>query len=305
MAKHHAMIIVNPNADLGRARIKAASLRPIVDEFGGADWIGTVYPTHAIEIARRAIEDEYAIVVAGGGDGTTHEVINAFMQFPKEKRPKLGVIPLGSGNDFAHAIGMDPRPEMALRQIFTGKSKDIDIGRMVDDHGRVEYWSNAVGVGFDAIVTIRSRKFTYLKGFLIYLMAVLQTIMLNHEAPNFKIKTDTESLEERLLLFVLCNGSREGGGFMVAPMAKPDDGIYQYAGIRQVSRLTMLRILPEVMKGTHGRLPQVIMGDFHKMEIESNHPMIIHVDGEIIAGFNSDIQWFSSEMIPGAIQVVV
>jgi diacylglycerol kinase (ATP) len=305
MAKHKAIIIVNPNADLGRARIKAASLRSIVDEFGGADWIGTVYPTHAIEIARQAIENEYSLVIAGGGDGTTHEVINAFMQFPKEKRPKLGVIPLGSGNDFAHAIGMDPRPVMALRQIFTGKPKDIDIGRMVDEHGRVEYWSNAVGVGFDAAVTIHSRKFTYLKGFLIYFLAVLQTILLNHEAPLFKIKTDTESLEERLLLFVLCNGSREGGGFLVAPTAKPDDGIYQYAGIRQVSRLTMLRILPEVMKGTHGRLPQVIMGDFHKLEIESDIPMIIHIDGEIIAGFNSDIQWFSSEMIPGAVQVVV
>jgi len=305
MEKHNAIIIVNPNADLGRARIKAATLRPIVDEYGGADWIGTVYPTHAIEITRRAIEAGYNLVIAGGGDGTTHEIINAFMLFPKEQRPKLGVIPLGSGNDFAHAIGMDPSPSIALRQIFTGKTIDIDIGRMVDDHGRVEYWGNAIGVGFDATVTIRSRKFTYLKGFLIYLVAVLQTILLNHEAPNFKIKTDMETLEEKLLLLVLCNGSREGGGFLVAPKAKPDDGVYQYTGIRQVSRLTMLRILPEVMKGTHGRLSQVIMGDFHKMEIESDTPMVIHIDGEIIAGFNSDIQWFSSEMIPGAIQVVV
>ncbi|MBN1536929.1 MAG: diacylglycerol kinase family lipid kinase [Anaerolineales bacterium] len=305
MGKHKAIIIVNPNADLGRARIKAALLRSIVDELGGADWIGTVYPSHAIEITRRAIEDDYSLIIAGGGDGTTHEVINAFMQFPKEKRPKLGVIPLGSGNDFAHAIGMNPLPEMAVRQIFTGKIKQIDVGRMVDDHGRIEYWANAIGIGFDATVTIRSRKFTYLKGFLIYLMAVLQTILLNHEAPCFKIKTDCESLEEKLLLFVLCNGSREGGGFLVAPTAKPDDGVYQYTGIRQVSRLTMLRILPEVMKGTHGRLSQVIMGDFHKLEIESNLPMIIHVDGEIIAGFNSDIQWFSSEMIPGAIQAIV
>jgi diacylglycerol kinase (ATP) len=305
MKKHNALIIVNPNADLGRALVKAASLRPIVDQFGGADWIGTVFPTHAIEITRQAIEDGYELIIAGGGDGTTHEVINAMMQFPKEQRPNLGVIPLGSGNDFAHAIGMDPHPEMALRQVFTGKPKNIDIGRMVDDGGRVEYWSNAVGVGFDATVTIRSRKFTYLKGFLIYFLAVLQTILLDHAAPHFKIKTESESLEEQLLLFVLCNGSREGGGFLVAPMAKPDDGTYQYAGIRQVSRLTMLRILPEVMKGTHGRLPQVIMGEFHKLEIESDRPMIIHVDGEIIAGFNSDIQWFSSEMIPGAIQVIV
>lgn len=305
MAKHKVLIIINPNADLGRARQKAATLKSIVDELGGADWAGTVYPTHAIEIARQAIEENYELIIAGGGDGTSHEVINALMQVPPENRPKLGFIPLGSGNDFAYAIGMHPDPQKAVRQIFNGRPKNIDIGKMVDEYGNVEYWGNAIGVGFDATVTIRSRKFTYLKGFLIYLLAVLQTILLNHEAPHFKIQTDQETFEEKLILFVLCNGSREGGGFMVAPKAKPDDGIYQYTGIKQVSRLTMLRILPQVMKGTHERLSQVRTGTFRKLSIQSNLPMIIHVDGEIIAGFDSNIRQFSSEMIPGAIQAIV
>lgn len=305
MIKHKALIIINPNADLGRACQKAASLHPIVEKFGGADWIGTVYPTHAIEITHRAIEDKYELIIAGGGDGTSHEVINALMQVPPEIRPKLGIIPLGSGNDFSHAIGMDPHPEVALQQIFTGQPKSVDIGRMVDEHGRTEYWGNAIGVGFDATVTIRSRQFTYLKGFLIYLLAVLQTILLNHEAPRFKIQTDNETFEEDFIMFVLCNGSREGGGFLVAPNAKPDDSIYEYTAIRAVTRLQMLRILPEVMKGTHSRLPQIRSGSFHKLNIESNLPMIVHMDGEILAGFDSDLHQFSSEMIPGAIQVVV
>lgn len=305
MAKHKALIIINPNADLGRAGQKAVILKSIVEELGGADWAGTVYPTHAIEITRQAIEDKYELIIAGGGDGTSHEVINALMQVPPENRPKLGIIPLGSGNDFAYAIGMNPDPKTAVRQIFTGQPKNIDIGKMVDEHGKVEYWGNAIGVGFDATVTIRSRKFTYLKGFLIYMLAVLQTIILDHEAPFFKIQTDQETFEDKLILFVLCNGSREGGGFMVAPKAQPDDGIYQYTGIKQVSRLTMVRILPEVMKGTHERLSQVRTGIFRKLSIESNIPMIIHVDGEIIAGFDSNIYRFSSEMIPGAIQAIV
>ncbi len=305
MAKHKVKLIVNPNADLGRAWHKAADLRPVVEEFGGADWTGTAYPTHAIELALQAAEENYELVIAAGGDGTAHEVINGLMQIPQGNRPYLGVIPLGSGNDFAHAIGMDPHPEVALRQIFTGNPKSIDIGKLVDDRGRVEYWDNAVGVGFDATVTIRSRNFTYLKGFLIYLMAVLQTILLNHESPHFKIKTDYESFEEEMVMFVLCNGSREGGGFLVAPTAKPNDGIHQYASIRRVSRLTMLRLLPEVMKGTHARFPQVRMGEFHKLELESDRPMVIHTDGEIFAGFGTDLRRFSSEIFPGAIQAVV
>src|SRR3990172_6830669 len=101
MPAHRIKIILNPNADLCRAWRSASDLRPIVDEFGGADWSGTVYPTHAIELARQAGEDGYQMVVAVGGDGTVHEVINGLMQLPAEKRPRLGVVPLGSGNDFA------------------------------------------------------------------------------------------------------------------------------------------------------------------------------------------------------------
>ncbi len=75
-------MILNPNADLGRAWRAAADLRPIVDRYGGADWAGTVYPGHASEIARQAALEGYQLVVAMGGDGTAHEVINGLMQVP-------------------------------------------------------------------------------------------------------------------------------------------------------------------------------------------------------------------------------
>ena len=81
------------------------------------------------------------------------------------------------------------------------------------------------GIGFDTTVTIRSRKLTWLRGFIIYLVAVLQTIILNHEAPRMKIITDTEEWEDENILFVIGNGNREGGGFHVTPDARPDDGL--------------------------------------------------------------------------------
>ncbi|MCS6907416.1 MAG: acylglycerol kinase family protein, partial [Anaerolineales bacterium] len=179
MHERKVKLIVNPNADLGRAEHKASSLKSITQEFGGVDWVKTAYPTHATELAQQAATDGYELVIAAGGDGTTHEVVNGLMQVAPERRPKLGVIPLGSGNDFAFAVGMHPEPEYALRQIFTGSPKLVDVGRVVDNNGRVEYWNNALGIGFDAIVTIRSRRFTAFRGFLIYLLAVLQTILFN------------------------------------------------------------------------------------------------------------------------------
>jgi diacylglycerol kinase (ATP) len=306
MPANKTKLIVNPNADMGRAWRTVADLRYLVEEFGGADWAGTVYPTHAIELAHQAAEAGYELVIAAGGDGTVHEVMNGLMKVPVERRPRLGIIPLGSGNDFAHAVGLDPQPSSALRQAFRGTSRRIDLGLFETGQGRREYFDNALGIGFDTTVTIRSRKLTWLRGFLIYLVAVLQTIILNHEAPRLRVVTDQENWEDETLMFVLGNGQREGGGFMVTPDARPDDGLLHYAAIRHVSRLMMLRLLPEVMKGTHGSFKnEVRTGVLRRMELHADRPLYVHADGEIVSGFASDLCDLNVEIIPGAIEVMV
>jgi diacylglycerol kinase (ATP) len=305
MPKHPIKLIVNPNADLGRAWRWASDLRPIVSEFGGADWTGTVYPTHAIDLARQAAEEGYELVIAAGGDGTVHEVINGLMQVPREKRPRLGIVPLGSGNDFSSAVGVDPRSSHAIRQILLGKPRSVDVGVLEDGRGRREYWSNAIGVGFDATVVIRSRQVPLVRGFLIYMVAVLQTIILNHDAPRLKVTTDQESWDENMVLLVLCNGGREGGGFKICPAARPDDGILHYTAVGPVSRPKMLRLLPSFMKGTHTNLKDVRIGTFKKLELCSDRPLTIHTDGEIYAGFGVDVRHLKVEIIPDALEVMV
>jgi YegS/Rv2252/BmrU family lipid kinase len=305
MPNNKVKLIINPNADLGRAWRWGADLRPIVEEFGGADWSGTVYPTHATELARQAADEGYDLVISVGGDGTVHEVINGLMSVPAEQRPKLGVVPVGTGNDFAHNVGAPERPEIAMRQALTGEPKKIDVGVVRDAHGRCEYWDNTLGIGFDATVTIRSRKVPVLHGFLVYLIAVLQTIMLNHDAPRMQVTTDQEKIDEELLMVVLCNGPREGGGFLVAPQAKNNDGWLDYTAIRKVSRPMMFRLIPEFMKGTHGRFKQVRMGKFKEFSLQTDRPLFIHMDGEIFAGFGTDVRQLSVELLPGALEVVV
>ena len=263
MKNKKAIFIINPNANMGQAWRQAADLRPIMQEYGGADWAGSVYPTHAIELTKKAVKDGYDLIIAGGGDGTVHEVVNAMMSFPKEKRPTLGVLPLGSGNDFSYSIGMDPDPGKALRQIFSGKEAWVDIGKLEDDLGRTEYFDNTIGIGFDAIVTIHSHKMPVVRGFLMYILAVLKTIFWNHNPVGMKVSLDGErKWEDELIMLTLCNGGREGGGFYLYPEAKNGDGVYHYVTVPNVSRLMMLRLLPAFMNGSHLKHPKVKFGDF-------------------------------------------
>lgn len=303
MRHHNIKMIINPNADMGNAWKLASDLRPIVDEFGGADWAGTVYPTHAVELAREAAVAGYDLVIAAGGDGTVHEVINGLMEMPPEQRPRLGVVPLGSGNDFAHALGVDKVPFKALRQVLTGQSRHIDVGLIEDNLGRREYWNNTLGVGFDATVTIRTHTLPVVRGFLMYFAAVMQTILFNHDALPLQIETDEGNWNEETMMMVICNGPREGGGFLVAPEARVDDGLFHYAAIRKVSRPMMLRLVPEVMNGTHGRFPQIRMGTFSKLALQADAPLRIHIDGEIFAGFGGDVRQLKVEMFPAAIEI--
>ena len=121
-------IILNPMADMGNAWRVARDLRSITEEHGGVDWSGTVYPGHAITLAKQAGEQGYDMVIAMGGDGTVHEVVNGLMMIPEEKRPILGVVPVGSGNDFGHAINISTQPTAALTRALDGEPS-TDAGR--------------------------------------------------------------------------------------------------------------------------------------------------------------------------------
>jgi YegS/Rv2252/BmrU family lipid kinase len=291
-------------ADMGNAWHVARDLRSITEQHGGVDWSGTVYPGHAIALAKQAGEQGYDLVIAMGGDGTVHEVMNGLMQIPAEKRPILGVVPVGSGNDFAHSINASTTSTEALKHAINGEPSTVDLGLMTDQHGRKEYFDNTLGLGFGAIVTIRSHQLPILRGFLMYLTAVIQTIILDHNPMKMQIESDNEKWEQKVIYLILCNGPREGGGFLVAPEAKNDDGILHYAMITDVSRPMMFRIVPEVMKGTHGRFKQVKMGTCKKFTLTSDRPLYIHADGEIFSGPGTDLRGATIEILPNALKVI-
>ncbi len=302
---HRVKLIFNPHSDRGRSWNLASSLVPIIEAHGGASWSATEYPEHATLLAEAAAHEGFDVIAAVGGDGTVHEVVNGLMRIPEAQRPSLAAVPIGSGNDFCNNIGIDPDIEKAMERVFHGEARTIDLGLIRDQDGRTEYWDNTLGIGFDASVTIHSYKITRLQGFMMYLWAVIQTIVRNHDAPRMRIVTDTEEIDQEVLMFVACNGPREGGGFHVAPDALLDDGLFHYALIENVSRAMMFRLIPEVMNGTHGRFKQVRLGSFRELELTSEEPVTIHTDGEIFAGFTSQVTGVKISILPGALKVIV
>lgn len=299
-------MIYNPEADRGRSYQVAGDLHQLSREWGGADWIGTDYPGHACELAAAAAEAGYESVIALGGDGTVHEVVNGLMMVESGRRPRLGVVPLGSGNDFCAGIGVPLDPAAAMRRIFKdGRVKSIDIGRVKDFSGRIEYWSNVLGIGFDAAINIQSRSIPWLHGFWMYLAAILRTIILKFERPLLDIDMDGINLSGRYLMLTIGNGAREGGGFRFAPDAEMDDGRLDYMLIDSISRWNMLRLLPEVMRGTHGRFPMVHLGRFQKLRLRADMALPIQADGEMFAPYAADVREVEVQVIPNALQVIV
>ena len=294
-------LILNPFANHGRSLQAAADLQPLTAGYD-AEWKGTEHPGHATELARQAGENGCDLVVACGGDCTAHEVVNGLMQVPEKKRPAFGIVPLGSGNDYAHILGVPEAPAEALSACLRGKPRALDVGSVRDGKGRVEYFDNTIGIGFDAAVTIHTRRMTAIHGFMMYFVATLQTILRNFNPMDLHVETDSEAWNQPTIMLTLCNGPREGGGFLVTPEAKLDDGILNYVTVRKISRLTMLRLVPEFMKGSQARFEQVRMGTCRRMTVTRRQPLYVHCDGEIFSGFGTDVRNLTIEILPAALR---
>ncbi len=303
---HPTLLLFNPVADHGRSGQKASDLRAIVEEMGGADWRGTEYPAHAIELAAAAGDQGYQTVVALGGDGTVHEVVNGLMRVPPERRPRLGLVPLGSGNDFAggNALADTENSQVAIRRAFSAGERAVDLALIRDGNGRSEYFDNTVGIGFDAAVNIRTRKMKRIHGFPMYLTATLQCIVRNFDAPHMRVSYDGGTLDQRMLMLTVGNGPREGGGFITTPDSKIDDGCLEFVTVDQVSQIRMLQLVPAFMAARQGAERDVHLMRTTKLTIDADRALPIHIDGELFAPYEADVRHVAIEVVPGALRVV-
>jgi diacylglycerol kinase (ATP) len=308
-------IIFNPAADRGHAAEKEPIIREAFEEAVRTaesegrsydlDWVSTEYPEHAIALAREAADRQFDLVVAVGGDGTIHEAINGLMAVEREQRPKLGVVPGGSGNDFAHNFGVPGDIGKAVQAVMADTARPIDLGMVTDDRGRCVYIDNTMGIGFSGVVNINTRKRKWLRGFFAYLVAVLETIIV---PPWLEVRLtvdDKEPVTCELCMLSINNGPREAGGFPTGIGALMDDGLLTFLLMRKMRSLRLLRFLPVVMAGRHLNHPEFFTSENAKrLVIETDRPMVIHTDGEVFSTADMGLHALEVEVVPGAVQVM-
>jgi diacylglycerol kinase family enzyme len=181
----------------------------------------------------------------------------------------------------------------------------VDVGLIRDAAGRSEYFNNTLGIGFDAAINIRSRKLKYLTGFAMYLTATLQSIALNFDPPHMQVAYDDGALDQRITMLAVGNGPREGGGFLITPDAKVDDGVFDFVFIGGVTQFRMLQLVPKVMNASHVHEPDVKILRTTRLTVDADRALPIHIDGELFAPYEANIRHVEIALIPQAIQVIV
>ncbi|OGO12440.1 MAG: hypothetical protein A2Y93_09070 [Chloroflexi bacterium RBG_13_68_17] len=298
-------LIVNPAAGAGTG----AKSIPEIDRLMQASRLPytltqTARRGHAIELARQAALAGADVIVACGGDGTSNEVINGLQAARKQGiTAALGLLCVGRGNDFAHAVGVPVALEAGVATLARDHRRLIDLGRVaggVVPEGR--FFGSCVGVGFDAVTTIEAAKLPRWGGFLSFLVAVLRTIFLFPNGPTVRLDYDGQSLTTPTLMVSIMNGRRLGGGFWMAPTAQPDDGLFDLCVVRQCSRRRILALIPHFMRGTQPTQPEIRMLQARRITIEAIAGVLpAQTDGEIISTQDKRLD---IELLPRALEVV-
>lgn len=272
----HAHVIVNPAAGRGAARrAESVVARAFRAQGWAVDLVRTEGPGHGQELAARAVDLGARHVVAVGGDGTVHEVANGLLRTDTDAA--LGVVPIGSGNDFAKIAGVYGHdPTRAVARLVTAKPRRFDAGRVLG-----EWFVNSLGFGFGPAVVQTRNRMVNLRGFLSYLVPIVKTFfefqppVLDVAAPGFR--------EQGYMMMVeVCNGTTAGGSYRFAPDADPTDGKLDVCLIRRVSLPRFLLAIPRVIRGTHTSMREVAIIKTAKLVVRSpEQPLVVHLDGEL------------------------
>jgi YegS/Rv2252/BmrU family lipid kinase len=292
-------LFLNPAAGRGRAGRKLDAVRNLLDAQGIHH---TVLQSAALGDLEQRVFDTASSgtgrLIVVGGDGSIHEAVNGIMR--SSTSVALGIIPIGTGNDFAKASGIPLHWEDAVMllcdRLRAGTPpRSVDIGRMND-----RYFANGAGVGFDAKVTRIARANRLPIGNLVYLLAVMQAMWDGVITPQMTIRYNERIERGPMTLANASNGAWVGGMFRIAPAARNDDGELDLVIAGPVSRWRILQLLPRLMNGTHIGEPEVSVRRIHECVIEADAPVPSHLDGEVQALQTR----FEIRILPGALSLL-
>ncbi len=272
MDKNRYFLVVNLIAGQGKCKGQFPKIKAKLDSWSiDYDLHYTNEPLEATNVARMGIDAGFSHIVAVGGDGTINEVVNGIVGHDVV----LGVVPAGSGNDFARMLGIPTDSLASLEVLRDGTERTVDLGYVVEDR----YFVNGIGIGIDAKVARDVLGMERLTGTSAYLYAVIREIF---RFRSFDVTVKGSSWERKYdcLSLGIANGKYCGGGFKLAPQASLSDGRIDVSVIEDFTTLRRLIRLPQARKGCHLGLREV---DYHKEEsiiVNSEKSLVAHIDGE-------------------------
>jgi diacylglycerol kinase (ATP) len=285
------IILLNPTAKRGKARrLLTRALQVFRQQNVHFEVRESQSPEHLMELARGAREEKPDLIVSAGGDGTHHYVINGLF---KSEVP-LGLLPLGTGNDFAKGLGMPMDLHAAAAALVNGQIREIDLAQV----GGALYGCIA-GVGFDSTVTRYANDHArWLSGPLAYTWSLLRC-MSEYRPQQLEIIADGESFSGEVLFAVVGNNSSYGGGIRLAPHAKLDDGILDICIVPYLSRFELLRWVRRAYRGEHLNHPRIKYLQARKITLRATSRMELFGDGEFLQELPATIQ-----VVPRALRVI-
>lgn len=295
MPSSTTQVVINPRAGRGAgARLGPAVVRRLTELGIDCEAHLTKQPGHAIELAERCAREGARTLVVVGGDGSVFEAANGILRSGKECR--LGVVPMGTGNDFVKMLDARHDWQKHCTAIAENRERRIDVGRC-NDH----YFMNGIGFGFDAQVAVEANNVQSLRGNAVYFYALLKILLTDYRLPEVHVTHDEGRQRQRVTMVAMANGQVYGGAFKIAPRAAIDDGKLEVVLADGLGRLGILGLLPHVMLGTHLEKPAVTYLRSRRVKLESDLPMPVHADGEII---DAGATLLDIELLPGALTVL-
>lgn len=288
------LLVVNPSAGSGRGAV--ASVR-VVEALRHAGHAVDELDSAACLPGQPSLSEKTDALVVVGGDGTAHLGLNLLAG----TGVPLGIIPTGTGNDLARALGVPlGDTDAAIRHLIAALARPIrfiDMGRITRADGTSTYFGEVLAAGFDAVVNERANRMRWPRGRSRYTVALLRELV-SLRAVRYTVDFDGERSVFDATLVAVANTASFGGGMRVAPDAVPSDGVFDVVSLEPVGRMSLLRIFPRVFAGTHIHDPRVTVRRVRRLHIDAPG-IVAYADGERIGPLPLEI-----EIIPGGLAVL-
>ncbi|MBQ9069666.1 MAG: YegS/Rv2252/BmrU family lipid kinase [Eggerthellaceae bacterium] len=280
------LIIANPVAKRGEGARAAYHVRRLLREAlgtGAVDEVQTASAGQATFLAAGAV-GAYGTVVVVGGDGVIHEVANGLMSLEPGERPALGVVPVGSGNDYARTLGMSENVEEAVAQLLVSKPRLLDVGQVNE-----EYFVETLSFGLDAAIalgTVERRKTTQKTGRSLYFDVGIDQLL--HHLVSYRVQgafDGQRALDVMAMTFAVQIGPTYGGGFRICPDALPDDGLFDICFAEapwSVPRAVL--VFSRAKKGKHVHARGINFDRASELVLRFDEQLPAQADGEKVEG---------------------